>query len=73
MIEHTEGRMNILMPFVDTGEASSGDYTKTAWNLGNGDPVIMGCIIVCNSRVTRGTVFHIGTYRRAHVKFQKQN
>ena len=70
MIEHTEGRTNILMPYVDTIEASSGDIIETAWNLGKGDPVTMACVIVCDARVTRNSKKHFGTYRRVQLEFQ---
>lgn len=64
MIEHTDGRMNILTPFVGTSEAPAVGYTETAWNLGKGDPVTMACVIVCDSRATRGGAVHKGVFGR---------
>ncbi|KAL8825625.1 MAG: hypothetical protein Q9170_007720 [Blastenia crenularia] len=67
MIEHTEGRKNILKPSADTGQAGAADnYTETAWNLGRDDPVAMACVIICDTRSTRGGAVHKGT--RTHIK-----
>ncbi|KAI9861045.1 MAG: hypothetical protein M1813_005474 [Trichoglossum hirsutum] len=61
MVEHTEGRKNILNPLTDTDEARAVNHIETAWNLGKGDPVTMACVIVCDSRTSRGGAVHKGT------------
>ena len=60
MIEHTEGRKNILRPFADGDLANTATQTQTAWDLGSLDPVTMACasIVVCDSRTTRGAATH---------------
>ena len=69
MIEHTEGRTNILMPYVDTGKESTGDFTETAWNLGRGDTVTMACMIICDNIITRNQQYHKSTYEEPTVSF----
>ncbi|KAG5294124.1 hypothetical protein I7I50_04757 [Histoplasma capsulatum G186AR] len=63
MVEHTDGRKNILTPLSEAS-AQLANHTETAWNLGKGDPVTMSCMIVCDSRITRGSAAHKGT--RSH-------
>lgn len=64
MIEHTEGRKNIMTPFLGTDESKTASHTETAWNLGKGDPVTMSCMIICDSRTTRnGVAQHKGMHR----------
>ncbi|KAI4173800.1 MAG: hypothetical protein LQ343_002735 [Gyalolechia ehrenbergii] len=67
MIEYTEGRRNILMPYTGADEARAANQTETAWNLGRGDPVTMACVIVCDTITTRhGGAKHKGT--KTHFK-----
>ena len=64
MIEHTEGRKNILMPYTDADRAHLATQTETAWDLGSYDPVTMACnsIIICDSRTTRSGATHKGIF-----------
>ncbi|KAI9725705.1 MAG: hypothetical protein M1834_009751 [Cirrosporium novae-zelandiae] len=57
-IEYTEGRKNILRPFLEANRTQTINHIETAWNLGKGDPVTMACVIVCDSRTTRGGAVH---------------
>lgn len=62
MIEHTEGRKNILLPYTDADKGHEATQTLTAWDLTSLDPVTMACnkIIVCDSRTTREGAVHKG-------------
>ncbi len=69
MIEHTEGRRNILMPYTDADRAHEDTQTLTAWDLSCWDPVTMTCneVIVCDSRTTRSGATHKGIYRNSQT------
>ncbi|KAI9780937.1 MAG: hypothetical protein M1835_004379 [Candelina submexicana] len=70
MIEHSEGRKNILNPFTDADEARAANHTETAWNLGRGDPVTMTCVIVCDTISTRsGGSAHKSLSLTLHMRF----
>ncbi|MCJ1329842.1 hypothetical protein MMC10_006523 [Thelotrema lepadinum] len=73
MIEHTEGRMNFLMPYTDGDRAHLATQTETAWDLGNYDPVTMtsNTIVVCDSRTTRKGATHKGTKSEYHQEFDR--
>lgn len=64
MIEHTEGRKNILMPYTDADSAHVNTQTETAWDLSRFDPVTMACnkIIICDARTTRTSEDHKGIF-----------
>lgn len=64
MLEHTEGRKNILTPYTEADEAHETTQILTAWDLGWRDPVTMACnsIVICDSRTTRAGAVHKGNF-----------
>lgn len=65
MIEHTEGRKNILTPYTDADWAHVNTQAEIGWNLSSFDPVTMACnkVIVCDTRATRAAGTHKGMFQ----------
>ncbi|ESK93099.1 hypothetical protein Moror_8822 [Moniliophthora roreri MCA 2997] len=61
MLEHTEGRKNIT-EIVD----NAGGNIQTAWMPGTKNPLMMACVIVCDSLTTRSGGYHKNT--KSHLK-----
>ena len=63
-IERTEGRKNILAPYMDLDEVNENAQTETAGDLSSLDPVTMACnsVIVCDTRSTRTGGTHKGKF-----------
>lgn len=64
MIEHTEGRKNILMPYTDADRVHAATQAETAWDLSSLDPVTMACakMVLCDTRTTRNSGRHKGRF-----------
>ncbi|KIH92543.1 hypothetical protein SPBR_03265 [Sporothrix brasiliensis 5110] len=69
MLEHTEGRKNILMPYTGADKAHAATQILTAWDLGSCNPVTMACnkVIICDSRTTRNGAVHKDTKSEVHT------
>jgi hypothetical protein len=59
-IEWTEGRKNMTRPLTEPDRAAQ--IVETQWNPGRVDPVVMACVIYCESMTTKNGGKHTGTY-----------